>query len=224
MRKTTFLVLIAGALASCAANKYLASLVKPGEVSEMAYFEPVSYISLIEKKNKPAPNDSLSSVASFRLDSVIHADVKRLRISKKIEVQDTGLEERLKEEISTLIGQAFKTKKPEQVRLSPMVDSLLKAGNTRFAMASIVSGFDRRKGNYGGQVAKGAALGILTLGLYAPVPLKSNITIHTVIFDGERGNIAFYRQTPLKEKSPTDPEVLAGEFSQVFEGYLYPRG
>ncbi|RAV28250.1 hypothetical protein DN748_13885 [Sinomicrobium soli] len=52
---------------------------------------------------------------------------------------------------------------------------------------------------------------------------KANITIHTVIFDGERGNIAFYRQTPLKEKSPTDPEVLAGEFSQVFEGYLYPK-
>lgn len=223
MKKLLFLMLAGGMLTSCSTNKYLTSSVKPEEVSEMAYFEPVSYISLIEKKNNPVPNDSLSSVATFRLDSIINRNTKKFRISKKIVASDSVQEEKLKTEISALIEQAFKTRKPGKVHLTATIDSLLTESGSRFAMATIVSGFDRRKGNYGGQVVKGTAIGILTLGLYAPVPVKSNITIHTVVFDAERNNIAFYRQTPLKEKSPTDPEVLVEEFSWTFEEYLYPK-
>ena len=35
----------------------------------------------------------------------------------------------------------------------------------RFALATVVTGFGRRKGNYRGQVTKGAPIGLLTLGM-----------------------------------------------------------
>ncbi len=221
MIKNLLLVLCILLLISCGANKALTSTVKPEELSEMAYFEPISYISLVEKGNNPLPSDSLSAVANFRLDSVIQSRSGKYRISKKLIVEDVSAKQKLQEEISRVIRQLSSTKKIKDIPTYPTIDSLMHVHNTRFAMASITHGFGRRKGNYGGQAAKGAAVGILTLGLYAPIPIKSNLSIYTVIFDAEKKEIAYYRQSPVREKSPTDGENLAKDMDWIFDGYFY---
>ena len=44
------------------------------------------------------------------------------------------------------------------------------------------------------QVAKGAVVGILTLGRNVPTPIKSTLTLHAFIFDSEKNEIAFYKK------------------------------
>lgn len=84
----------------------------------------------------------------------------------------------------------------------------MKNSNQRFALATVATGFGRRKGNYGGQVAKGAAVGILTLGMAVPTPIKSNLTLYAFIFDVQKNEIAYYKKSLPVEKEPTDENAI----------------
>ena len=88
-------------------------------------------------------------------------------------------------EIIHLMQHVRAKRKLNAVELTPTLDSIMESRNERYALAFIASGFGRKKGNYGGQVAKGVGLGILTLGLYAPVPGKSNLSIFALVLDSQ---------------------------------------
>lgn len=70
-------------------------------------------------------------------------------------------------------------------------------------------------------MAKGAAIGILTLGMYVPTPIKSNLTLHAFIFDSEKNEITFYKRAMPVEKEPTEPEVINKQLFELFKGYFY---
>lgn len=206
---------------SCGKNKFLTSSVPSDEIARMAYFEPISYIQHVEKGNKGVLNDSLSKVSQYKLDSLISVNRNKLKIGEKIVIDDDSIRSRIENETAFIIQTAIINKKVEGIALLPTIDSIMENNGERFAMATIISGFGRRKGNYGGQVAKGIGVGILTLGMYAPVPIKSNITVYTVIFDSKRNEIAFYNRNMPIEKSPTDAIIIEKQLLKLFKGYFY---
>lgn len=85
----------------------------------------------------------------------------------------------------------------------------------------MATGFGRRKANYRGQVAKDAAIGILTLGMAVPTAVRSNITLYAFIFDAQKNEIAYYKRSLPIEKEPTDEKVIEKQLAGLFEGYLY---
>ena len=105
--------------------------------------------------------------------------------------------------------------------MPPILDSVMKSNHQRFALATVVTGFGRKQGNFGNQVAKGIGVGILTLGMYAPVPVKSNSTLYGIILDSDRNEIIFYGKALPVEKSPTDRKVMEQQYKKLFKGYLY---
>jgi len=114
-------------------------------------------------------------------------------------------------------------KKLNGIPLPYTIDSILKINNQRFALATIASGFGRTKGNYRGQVAKGAAIGILTLGMAIPTPIKSNLTLYAFIFDSDKDEITYYNKSMPVEKEPTDQQVIEKQLMKLFNGYLYDK-
>lgn len=208
-------------LTSCSTSKMITSNITPQDISSMHYFEPVAEIDYIEKGNNTLPSDSLSAISGAKLDSIWQQNSGKYRLAQKIQIKDQDLQRNINSELKELFEESFTTKNTENLNFSPGLDSLMAATNNRFAMATYVSGFERRKGNYAGEAIRGAAIGILTLGFYAPIPVKSNIMVHTLILDAESKNIAFYRHSLSKEKSPTDPEILTKEFDRIFNGYFY---
>ncbi len=202
-------------------TKTLTSSVDVSELSDIAYFKPISYIRHIEKGNKPVINDSLSKITSDIIESIILLNKNTLRVNTEIVVTDSLLNKKLEQEINFLIQSVLKNKKLEGIKLTPIIDSLMTSNKQRFAMSIITSGFGRRKGNYGGQIAKGIGIGVLTLGMYAPVPIKSNVSIYGLIFDSKNDEITFYKNTMPIEKSPTDNIILTKQFYKLFDGYLY---
>jgi len=103
--------------------------------------------------------------------------------------------------------------------LTPAIDSVLKSNHQRFALATVVTGFGRRKGNYRGQVAKGAAIGLLTLRMAVPTPVKSNLTLYAFVFDAEKNEVAYYKRSMPVEKEPTDERVIEKQLTRLLNGY-----
>jgi len=208
---------------SCVSNKMLTSSVPPSAINEMVYFEPISYIHLIKKGNKSKLNDSLSQITKNKVENILLKNKGKLNISNSIKVENDTLTKRIENEIIFLIQTASRNKSLKGLTLTPTIDSILKSNNQRFALAIVSVGFGRRKGNYSGQVAKAIGIGVLTLGMYIPAPVKSNITIYGIIFDSKLNEIAFYKRTKPIEKSPTDSKILEKQITKLFEGYFYKR-
>jgi hypothetical protein len=209
-------------LASCVTNKYLASSsVKSEEVINQSYFEPFSYIHYVEKGNKSEFSDSLSYITKIKADSILASNKSLLRLTDKIDLMDDTLKARVENEIGYMAQLINQRRKLEGIPLTPTIDSLMESNNQRFSLAIVAAGFGRRKGNYGGQVAKGLGVGLLTLGMVVPTPIKSNLTMHAFIFDSERNEVVFYKRGLPAEKEPTDPEIIEKQIISLFNGYLY---
>ena len=87
-------------------------------------------------------------------------------------------------------------------------------------MFIIATGFTRIKGNYGGQIAKGIGVGLLTLGMVVPTPIKANSAVHAMIVDAKEDNVAFYQRS-RQEKEPLNEQVLRLQLTEIFKGYFY---
>jgi hypothetical protein len=206
---------------SCITNKMLVSKVKPTEIKSLAYFEPISYVQLIKKGNKPILNDSLSSLTKKGVENTLLKNKNNFHLSEKLEISNDTLNRKIINEIAQIVRIAKTTKKVSGIQLTPIIDSIMESNSQRFALAIVATGFGRRKGNYGGQVAKGIGIGILTLGMYTPAPIKSSLILYGIIFDAKNNEIAFYKNTNPTEKNPTDSSVINEQFKKLFKDYFF---
>jgi len=218
MKKIFLLFLAIFVLNSCASTLLTNKNVAPSEVQDIAYFEPISLISLIQKGNQVKPNDSLSLMSTQILDSIIE-NSNQPKVTKQINFTDSKLKLRLENDILKTMSEIRKTKKLENIKTSPLMDSLVKNENQRFALCLINAGFARKKNNYGNQVAKGIGVGILTLGMYTPVPVKANTSTYAMIYDAQNSSVAFFNYFPLIERSPVDKKNLQNIYKLLFEKY-----
>jgi len=221
MKKILFLTL-AILFQSCVTNKYLSSSTPIVEISDIGYFEPLAIIELIKKQNKSEPSDSLSIVSKQKIDSLLSTNRKKYKIKERITL-NKKIQEKVDYEISFLIQSAMTKRNLEGIKITPVLDSILESRNQRFGLGVLAVGFGRRKGNYGGQIAKGVAVGVLTLGLFVPVPIKSNLRLFSIIVDSQKNEISFYKATLPIEKSPTNYFILKTQLDKLYENYLFKK-
>lgn len=218
MKKIILLFLGIFLLNSCASTLLTNKNVPPAEVQNIAYFESISLISLIQKGNQTKPNDSLSLISTQILDSIIE-NSNHPKVTTQINFTNPKLKLRLENDILKTMSEIRKTKKLENIKTSSLMDSLVKNENQRFALCLINAGFARRKNNFGNQVAKGIGIGILTLGMYAPVPVKANTSTYAMIYDAQNSSVVFFNYFPLIERSPVDKKNLTNIYNLLFETY-----
>lgn len=221
--RNLLILLAALTLTSCGANKYLTSSTKSNEIETLNFFKPISYIQYIGKGNKMAFSDSLSKISSQKIESLLNENKGTFRLSEEIVIDNDTVKLKIEDEIAYLARLISQRKKLDGIPLPFTIDSVLKNSNQRFALATVATGFGRRKGNYGGQVAKGAAVGILTLGMAIPTPIKSNLTLYAFIFDVQKNEIAYYKKSLPVEKEPTDKNAIEKQLIGLFNGYLYEK-
>ena len=209
-------------LNSCASTLLTNKNVAPSEVQNIAYFEPISLISLIQKGNQVKPSDSLSLISTKILDSIIE-NSNHPKVSKQINFTDPKLKLRLENDLLKTMSEIRKTKQLDNIKTSPLMDSLVKNKNQRFALCMINAGFARRKNNYGNQVAKGIGVGILTLGMYTPVPVKANTSTYAMIYDAQNSSVVFFNYFPLIEKSPIEKKKLNTIYDYLFKTYYQQK-
>jgi hypothetical protein len=167
--------------------------------------------------------ESFPDHTKSRLDSLLTKNKSKIRLSEKIVITNDTVKATIDNEINYLARLISQHRNLNNIPLTPAIDSVLENNNQRFAFATVATGFGRRKGNYGGQVAKGVVVGILTLGMVVPTPVKANLTLDAFIFDSVNNEVAFYRKTLPIEKEPTDPEIIEKQLISLFNGYFYEK-
>jgi len=216
-----FTLIICIIASSCTASKLLTSDVKPDEVKDLHLLEPFSYISKITKGNRGQLNDSVSFISKQLIIKVLENFKGQIPLTGQIILSDSAVNSNLEKEIESLCLSAERLNNISNLRITPTIDKILEANGVRFGLITLGTGFTRIKGNYGKEVAKGAVLGILTLGMYYQTPVKANSTIYALIVDSKENNISFFRKSFLQDNEPLDENVLTRQFKDLFTDYFW---
>ena len=219
-RITSFLILHLIVLYSCTITKPLTYRIPPSEVTDLRLLEPHSYISIIKKGDKEELDDSLSTISKQLIIKVLRDLKNQIPLTGEIFLTDSTVNKSLEKEIESLILTADQSNNISNLKITPTIDKILEANDVRFGLLTVSTGFTRISGNYGKQIAKGAGLAIVTLGMYYKTPIKSYSTIYAMIVDSKEDNISFYRKSYLQDNEPLDESVLINQFNNVFEGYF----
>jgi len=207
-------------VSSCTTSKILTSFLPPSEITELKLLEPHSYISKITKGNRGEIDDSLCVVSSQLIIKASGSFMGRIPLTGNILLSDTETNKTLEKEFESLLLTAEGLKDLSHLQITPVLDKVLEANETRFGLVIVASGFTRVKGNYGKEIVKGAALGLLTLGMYYQTPVKANSIIYAMIVDSENNNVAFFRKSTLQDSEPLDEAILIRQFRKIFTGYF----
>lgn len=206
-------------LTSCGTTKQLTSDLKPKEINKILILKPFARIDLIGKDNKSEySQENSEQVMSSILESVEKHIPARI-VRQKLEI-DSLEQYAVYKEIYNLAMTVEQNTKIKGITLNDKMIELLEKNNHNYAIGVLNFGFSRSKGNYGKEVAKGIGVGILTLGLYTPVPIKSYSTIICFIIDKKNRNIAFYRKNLGQERDPTKKEVIDSQIGDMLNQYF----
>lgn len=211
-----------GFFGSCTTSKMLTSDVKPTALRNIQNFETLCYIALIEKGSRGDFNDSVSHQSRQIVQEVI-ATFDKIPISGQIKEKDTLTLKKLEAEIVYLCQHLERRRNLVDLKLPSTIDSLLEKSGHRFGLITVVQGFSRVKGNYGKQVAKSLGIGILTLGMFYPVPIKANSTIYALIADSQDNTLCFYRKNIAHDKDPLDVTTIKKQINKLFMGYFWEK-
>jgi hypothetical protein len=159
-------------------------------------------------------------VSSQLLMKVTESFMGQLPLTGNILLSDPETNTTLEKEYESLLLTAEGMKDLSHLQITPVLDKVLEANETRFGLVIVSSGFTRIKGNYGKQIVKGAAIGLLTLGMYAQTPVKANSIIYAMIVDSEENNVAFFRKSTLQDSEPLDKERVTRQLRTIFSGYF----
>ena len=223
--KNIILFWIAVLCVSCSSSRFYTSDVKPYEINEMIKFEPLSFISFIEKWNNDIYNDSISEYAQMVLNESLDSfwEILRLSPDEIIMIDDIERNE-FEQEINLLISMAENNKKKHDIPITPLIESLLNEFDKRFGLIILQDGFTRSKRNYNRQVALSIGMGILTgisgVSTYQ-TPVKANSTLYAIIVDNKEKNVAFFNKSVLQNKEPTDKENIIKQLNALFTKYFW---
>lgn len=216
------LLLICCGFVSCTVTKPLTSDVTPAEVTDLKLLEPYSYISMIKKGNRGELDDSISDVSKQLNIDVLKSLSGKIPLTGEIFLSDSSVNHQLEKEYEQLILTADKSRDITHLRITPTLDKVLESNETRFGLVVVAAGFTRVKGNYGKEVLKGAAMGILTLGMYYQTSIKAYSTVYAMIVDAQKDNVAFFRKSFLQDQEPIKLSVLTKQYEDIFQKYFWP--
>jgi hypothetical protein len=204
----------------------LTSGLKPGEITGLLYLGSVSNISLIGNGNAEIQNDTLS-IKSEQLLNIIVSDFKtNIPLSGEVEIYDEARKSELEKEIEHLCKVVVELNGISDIKITPVIDSMLKSNNKRFGLITVAEGYTRTRENYDAQNGlqlAGAIAHDFSKGFVPYLPrriTKASSTLYVMIVDAELNNIAFFRKS-IKYGEPADGNVLTDQFRKIFEGFYF---
>jgi hypothetical protein len=221
IRQTLFCISAVLFLVGCSGPKALTSNIKADEIQDLQKFETFSFITLIEKGNRGMYNDTISKQSKDLFTNLLKSFRHKIPVTGELYTNDVHARNRMQKEIEYICVSADKNQNIASLRITPTLDSLLETNNKRFGLVTVTVGFTRRKGNYAGQIAKGVGVGILTLGLFMPTPIKANSTIYAAIVDAREDKVIYFHKSFMQDKEPLDVVVLSDQIERLFKNYFW---
>jgi hypothetical protein len=209
-------------LSSCGTTRPLTSNRKRSEIDKVLIFKPFSRIDTISSGNSGAySEESSQQVSAYLLESAQNAFPST--IQKQVLQTDDHEWMLIHHEINQLVSQVEAKQQIIDIPLSDKMIDILNKYNYNFALGSFHVGFTRSRRNYAIEIAKGIGIGILTLGLVVPTPIKSRSVLICFLVDKQNKNIAFYQKDMGQEWDPTDKKKINKQMTYLLMPYLQPN-
>lgn len=189
----------------------------PSLVADVKIVPAISRLSLIIEGNKSAFNDSLSFAANIILKKVLEVNTKKVKAVDFLNDGNIDSVQRTKA-IIKLFNEILKNKKLDSVKI-PEEFNVLYSDSAKYILVVFQRGFTREKGNFGKQVGKSVATGILTLGMAYSSPIKFNSSIYACIVNNEAKKVSFFNNSEL-QIDPLKHDDVQKQFLKLFEKYF----
>ncbi|MCP9757461.1 hypothetical protein EGI26_20050 [Lacihabitans sp. CCS-44] len=209
----------------CVNEKYISSdFRKSNNNLNIGIIRPASKVDFIEEKNEFQVDDNLSEKAA---EIVFHSITEMAGYQKSKEeilVDFTTLDAIYKElfNLENLLVQAPSRKDRNRLiksyNLSETILNVIEENKVDQLIIAYQLGFTRTKPNYRTQIAKGFGVGILTLGVYTPLPIKSSSKIFAWTIDTKTKKIIFHNKNLLYIE-PLNSKEISNQICDVFEGF-----
>ncbi|WP_041537119.1 hypothetical protein [Pseudopedobacter saltans] len=193
----------------------LSAQTKLSDIKDIRLVFPVTYISEIQKGNKAQYNDSLSLISAQLIDSII--ENYNIDITEKSNLLEGKTRVQYEKDVVDLSKASSKLKNLEEILIPESLLAELRKSTKKHHLLIFSSGVTRAKGNYGKEVGKGVAMGILTMGMYYQVPIKGNSNVHAFLIDSESGKVLFYKKSFIQDRDPLEPKVLEKQFKALLK-------
>ncbi len=219
--KNIFLILIITFLFSaCASYKLTDPKISINEVTNLAYFEPLAFVGLIENDNISTLNDSVSKISKNLLETAIVKSTNN-KVSKKIEINNPKTREKINKELSYVFQKILNYQKIYNVKIPATVDSVLKINKQRYVLATLTDGFVKTETNSKVTGNDNFSKPISTLDLLIEVPNKPISTLQALIIDTKKGKVIFYDHTHPVHKQPTNKKSIEKQYQKLFKGHYH---
>lgn len=208
------MLLLLVVMSSCS-GKYV-SLTKTGKLQELAHFEHISSIHLIEKGDEMVYNKTISDSATVIFNNTLRTN-SRVKVTKALAYSSDLQRNQANTEIMKLMKIAESGESLANYSITTTLDKVLEENNMRYGLITFAAGFTRTNPNYNKQLAKSVAVGLLTLGMFVPISIQSTNNVYVMVVDSYSNEIIFYN----KHKSTNEPlhvGMLKSQLNKVLKG------
>ncbi len=208
-------------LSSCGAARYYAGFT-PGAAKEgMVVLGPSSVQYYIDKQNKEAYDDSLSTASESLIATIV--EELNLPVTQRVQLDSVQKEE-------AIAFMRFITAQDKELRgdypIPDLFDELLESKGERYGLLIYADGMSRDTKGFAKEVAKGVLLGVatavLTMGAMSVygTPVSSVSHIYVAILDSETDRVVFYNSSVPQESHPLKHNPVRMQLEDIFKDFL----
>ena len=208
-------------LSSCGAARYYAGFT-PGAANEgMVVLGPSSVQYYIDKQNKEAYDDSLSTASESLIATIL--EELNLPVTQRVQLDSVQKEE-------AIAFMRFITAQDKELRgdypIPDLFDELLESKGERYGLLIYADGMTRDTKGFAKEVAKGVLLGVatavLTMGAMSVygTSVSSVSHIYVAILDSETDRVVFYNSSVPQESHPLKHNPVRMQLEDIFKDFL----
>ena len=208
-------------LSSCGAARYYAGFT-PGAAKEgMVVLGPSSVQYYIDKQNKEAYDDSLSTASESLIATIV--EELNLPVTQRVQLDSVQKEE-------AIAFMRFITAQDKELRgdypIPDLFDELLESKGERYGLLIYADGMTRDTKGFAKEVAKGVLLGVATAVLTMGAMSVSGTSvscvshIYVAILDSETDRVVFYNSSVPQESHPLKHNPVRMQLEDIFKDFL----
>ncbi len=208
-------------LSSCGAARYYAGFT-PGAAKEgMVVLGPSSVQYYIDKQNKEAYDDSLSTASESLIATIV--EELNLPVTQRVQLDSVQKEE-------AIAFMRFITAQDKELRgdypIPDLFDELLESKGERYGLLIYADGMTRDSKGFAKEVAKGVLLGVatavLTMGAMSVYGTSVSCVSHiyVAILDSETDRVVFYNSSVPQESHPLKHNPVRMQLEDIFKDFL----
>jgi hypothetical protein len=179
------------------------------DVNDIQRFEPAALVYRIDIGNDLVYDRERSELSRKMLKKMADSVYSEILITYTIHSDDTDIQWRLKREMVYLCELASNKIYIDEIKITPLIDSILQARKKRFGLFYLLEGFERTDYNYKLQRRRSS-------------PYRSGTYLYMMIVDAVENNIRFFKEDGRSDNNdPTDENEIRKWFNKLHHRFVY---